>query len=104
MAHEIGHALGMEHDFQNPYKDPKVVRYDEERQSCTNKGGIMDYFNQVGRLKKPQQWTKCSVTYFFDKYNFIAQTKKTLCLESRLAIKNGKLPEFSFFVDAYFCS
>ena len=38
MAHEIGHALGMPHDFIN-----EKPRFDSKGQNCTAMNGIMSY-------------------------------------------------------------
>jgi hypothetical protein len=43
MAHEVGHNLGMNHDFSGSAGTP---RYDSKGVSCTNIGAVMDY-NQV---------------------------------------------------------
>lgn len=40
-AHEVGHLLGMAHDFVGSGS----VRYDSYNRQCTNTGGIMDYYN-----------------------------------------------------------
>ena len=40
MAHELGHNLGISHDFIKNVKDP---RFDKNGKKCLNVGGIMDY-------------------------------------------------------------
>ena len=34
----------MEHDFINPYSDPKTDRFHPDGTKCTDDNGIMDYF------------------------------------------------------------
>lgn len=55
VAHEIGHNMNMRHDF---IKTPGGVRLDSKGKSCTNIGGIMDYFGTADK------WTSCSVEDF----------------------------------------
>jgi len=45
-AHELGHNLGMQHDFNGSPGNP---RYDSQGNSCTNIGGVMDYYQTVSR-------------------------------------------------------
>merc|ERR1712113_684626 len=60
LAHEIGHNLGMAHDFGDSQSDP---RYSSSGELCTNNGGYMDY------LQNPYRWTSCSVEDFTAYYN-----------------------------------
>ncbi len=48
MAHEVGHNVGMGHDFDGA---PVYPRYDSQGNSCTNIGGVMDYRSPVTRDK-----------------------------------------------------
>ena len=34
----------MQHDFINPYSDPKTDRFHPDGTKCTDDNGIMDYF------------------------------------------------------------
>ena len=64
LAHEIGHALGMDHDFS---KDPSNIRRDKKGKACTGIGGIMDYGNVANK------WSSCSIQDF---QTYITETKK----------------------------
>ncbi len=57
MAHELGHNLGMEHDFVDD--DPKKPRVDSNGIACTGIGSIMDYAK--GNEGNKRQWSTCSV-------------------------------------------
>ena len=74
MVHEIGHNLGMMHDFDgnvlyNRYAD------EDETELCTGVGGYMDYFND------PNQWSKCSVNDFTTYYNDAIELSGEFCLK-----------------------
>ena len=66
IAHEIGHNINMKHDFDNNTPGyPRICPTDSS--SCTNIGGIMDYFQE-----DPNKWTCCSrydYTEYFNQYN-----------------------------------
>jgi hypothetical protein len=54
LAHEIGHLLGMDHDFVKSH--PYIKRYDTNHKPCSGINGIMDYTNNIKSL-----WSTCSV-------------------------------------------
>jgi hypothetical protein len=74
MAHELGHNLGMLHDFIDPYTNPKTVRTDSTGGSCTNVNGVMDYYVTV--LK----WSKCSNEKLAEYYQKIVASQGKYCL------------------------
>ena len=43
VAHELGHNLNMQHDFINPFSNPKTDRFSADGTKCTDDNGIMDY-------------------------------------------------------------
>ena len=70
IAHEIGHNLGMQHDFGATTSDP---RFSSQNEACTGIGGYMDY------QPNPSRWSPCSVedfTGYFESVN-------TWCLTPR---------------------
>ena len=63
MSHEIGHNLGMRHDFDEGHGG--------KNNKC-NGQGLMSYGDQ------PEKWSTCSVTDFTAHYN---NEKNNWCLE-----------------------
>jgi hypothetical protein len=76
LAHELGHNLGMPHDFIDPYADPKSIRYDSNGNSCTDLNGIMDYSAATER------WTTCSVEKLTAYYNSIIARQGRFCMNN----------------------
>ena len=60
LAHEIGHNLGMSHDFDK--KHGGNGDYATSTNPCNNKG-IMSYGNNI-----PTQWSACYVSDFASYY------------------------------------
>ncbi len=75
IAHELGHNLGMPHDFIDPETSPKTIFRDSKGVSCTDDNGIMDYDPLV------KKWTTCSVEMFTCYYNYILNAHGHFCME-----------------------
>ena len=103
-AHEVGHALGMEHDFSESQKQKTGIKMDFEGQSCSDKGGIMDYYtDQTKRVTLVKQWTRCSIKDFYLQY----QNVKVVNYESKYCLEetpwtHGKWPALLIFL-GYLC-
>ena len=74
MAHELGHNLGMYHDFLEPFSTPKTMYQDSNGINCTNVNGVMDYYVTVLR------WTTCSVEKFTQHYNNVIYYYGKFCM------------------------
>merc|ERR1712142_433340 len=71
IVHEIGHNLGMGHDFIG---SPGNMRRSSRGEPCTNVGGYMDY------LSSPNRWSPCSVEDFTKYYNAVKRSTGRFCL------------------------
>ena len=74
IAHELGHNLGMKHDFVDPFTYPKPIRRDSAGNTCTDVNSVMDYFVIV------KQWSTCSVEDLTIYYNNVLQTQGSFCM------------------------
>ena len=63
VAHEIGHNLGMYHDFGDGGTSDN--RVSSKGESCTGVGGYMDY------IPNPNKWSPCSVEDFTNYFNLV---------------------------------
>ena len=86
VAHEVGHNLGMDHDFITQDK-PRYYK----GENC-NKQGIMSYGDS-----RPKKWSKCSRNDFMAIYNhYISYGSDQWCLKSKLKCVKYKSHEMSF--------
>ena len=68
-AHELGHALGMDHDFNGDGSDRfQLINGIQIR--CTDINGLMDY----GSRSSVDKFSKCSKQDFRDWYNHVLIT------------------------------
>ena len=74
ICHELGHNLGMNHDFVDPFTSPKTILRDSNGVSCTDSNCVMDYFVSV------QKWSTCSVEWFTQYYNSIISSNGQFCM------------------------
>ena len=74
LAHEVGHALGMYHDFGSG--GTSDIRYDGQGNSCTGINGLMDY----GSRSSVDKFSTCSKEDFAAWYNQVLQTYGSFCL------------------------
>lgn len=73
LAHEIGHNLGMHHDFASEPRDRK------RRCDCK---GVMSY-DHLCRSKVPAQWSSCSRDDFKNHYDKMVRQNGKWCLRSK---------------------
>lgn len=74
LAHEIGHALGMLHDFGK--LGTTVTRYDNSGVRCTGINGLMDY----GARTRVNKFSSCSREDFASWYRRVMQAYGSFCL------------------------
>jgi len=71
LVHEIGHNLGMRHDFVEQMSNPRTA---DNGQACTNVGGYMDY------RPNPNKWSQCSIEDLTKYYNNVRTQSGQFCL------------------------
>ena len=77
VVHEIGHNLGMKHDFEVvPILGIPLPRFSSQFHLCSNPLYYMDYG------KFPKTWSPCSVEDFTKYYNDVISVRGKFCLET----------------------
>ena len=74
LAHEIGHAIGLNHDFGNGGTGD--IKYDSQGNRCTGIDGVMDY----GARSQVNKWSTCSREEFSTWYSNMVSTYGSFCL------------------------
>lgn len=74
LAHEMGHALGMYHDFGSG--GTSDIKYDSNGNACTRINGLMDY----GSRSRVDKFTTCSREDFAAWYTRVMGTYGSFCL------------------------
>ena len=85
LAHELGHALGMQHDFKKSVKSN--IRYDSKGNRCTGVNGLMDYVTR----RSVNKFTTCSREDFAAWYQRVVGTYGSFCLSC-----NGRFSFYNF--------
>ena len=75
LAHEIGHALGLMHDFG---RNPSEVRYDSNHTPCTDIFSLLDYYHDVNQFRI--KFSTCSKEDFRDYYQALVGRYGSYCL------------------------
>ena len=99
LAHEIGHAIGMKHDFIKIGKKYKF-RFDSQGNPCTGTRGIMDYGNKGTKNK----FTSCSREDFELWYDYCLAEYGSFCLACRSRFVTNEHPEKYLFFPRTFKS
>ena len=85
IAHEIGHLLGIKHDFQdtNENEPLKRAKLSYGGKNCTNVNGIMDHGDATHNNLK---WTACSIEYLRMYHQNVkdVSSPELFCLEPHL--------------------
>ena len=105
MAHEIGHALGMDHDYGNG----DISRHDSNGNNCKSGYGVMSHGLNDGDRSQVDRFSTCSKEDFSkwfkkksDRSSCLASSKLILYLPIYIPVFLGKIYKItmsvSFFV------